>query len=77
MSDHPLFIRVFLSIFRVPVVSLPSSLMNASQAGLPHVAAAGGVRVPGEGTAVPSIATLTSGLQHSTTQQDSDDDYDE
>lgn len=53
--------------------------MNVPQPGLPHPAA-GSVKGPGEEvapTAMPSIATLTSGLQHSTSHQDSDDDYDE
>ncbi len=51
--------------------------MNAPQLGLAHPAAVGGVKGPGEEIAMPSIATLTSGLQHSTSHQDSDDDYDE
>lgn len=55
--------------------------MNAPQLGLVHPAVVGGLKGPGEEMApkaMPSIATLTSGLmQHSTSQQDSDDDYDE
>ena len=54
--------------------------MNAPQLGVAHPAAVGGLKGPGEEMApktMPSIATLTSGLQHSTSQQDSDDDYDE
>ncbi|MCG8620777.1 MAG: hypothetical protein MJE68_02095, partial [Proteobacteria bacterium] len=75
------FFFYYNALFRVPVTSLSSSLINTPQLGLVHPAAVGGLKGPGKEMApkaMPSIATLTSGLmQHSTSQQDSDDDYDE